>query len=402
MQEAQIGTDRRVYRYKWWVTGLHVLMGLFLVGMGLFLATGAANANRSDDLPGSVTGALLLLPAVYMLALAFRSHIVLEGERITVRGAFRERSAERGEIEGYRTVSSRYGSFRQLILKEGRGKISIQSSFDTDDDYAAWMQDVPDLDKRDKQKLLAEIESQQDLGATPEERFGALKRAKYVAIGITAAAIAAAGGLNMGAKPWIEPCALATMAAPLWAIWMCTRQPLLFSLLKKKADPRGEMFLVLIAAGLGLLIRTREVHLLRPQSLLAVMILVGLVLAGACWGPVSRGAGPRAFIAAVIFAGMLAYGGVAVANTFFDHAQSKIYSAAVLGGHIQQGKTTTYYLRLSPWGPVQAEDDVSVAESVYSAAHIGDQVCLSLSPGWLKAAWFRVVPCEEPAAGAVR
>jgi hypothetical protein len=381
---------------------LYACVGLGFAGAGLAILLTSSHSDRSSGDAGALIGAIFLIPAVYMVSLALRSRVMLEGERITVRGAFRERSAERGEIEGYRTVSSQYGSFRQLKLKEGRGKITIQSSFNTDDDYEAWMQDVPDLDERDKKQLLAEIESQPELGATPEERLGALKRAKYVAIGVTAVAVAAAAGLNFAGAKWVEPCALATMLAPVVAIWMCTRQPLLYSLLKKKADPRGEMFFVFMVAGIGLLMRMREVELLRPQSLLAAMILVGLVLAGACWGPVSRGAGPRAFIAAVIFAGMLAYGGVAVSDVFFDHAKPTAYTASVVGGHVSSGKTTTYYLRLTPWGPVQTEDDVSVAESVYSAAHIGDQVCLSLSPGWLKAAWFRVVPCEEPTAGAVQ
>ena len=401
MQAAQSGTIRREYGNKLLAVYAAIAACIALGAFVLFLAIGLQTERQSDPLM-LLMGVGLALVAIYVVVLALRSRLVLDGERIAVRGAFRERSAERSQIEGYRTIRTRGGDIRQLVLKEGRGTIDIDTNFDTDDDYNAWMQDVPDLDERDKQQLLAEIESRQDLGATPEERLGALAQAKQIAVGLTVAAGAAVAGLNFGSKGWIVCCALMAMLAPLVAAWLCIQQPLLYAFLKKKADPRAETFFVLMVSGLGLLIRMREVHMVSLQPLLIGMILVGLLIAALFYWPATQSAGRASVISVLIFAGMYAYGAVAVADVFLDRAKSVVYSASVVGSHVQRGKSTTYYLRLSPWGPVEDEDDVSVAESIYSSAHIGDQVCLNLSPGWLKAAWFRVVPCDEPGSGTVQ
>ena len=70
------------------------------------LATGflAVSRHGSDIIPAALVAAFLLALAAYFFGVALRSRLVIEGTRIEVRGAFRERSADLGEIEGFRTV----------------------------------------------------------------------------------------------------------------------------------------------------------------------------------------------------------------------------------------------------------------------------------------------------------
>ncbi len=188
MQESNIGP--REYRMRGWQRWLYIVLGLFLAGIGI-LAWYATHAESGKT--AAVPIALALLPAClggYLLALVIRSRLIIDGSHIEVRGALREQSAELNDVEGYRTISTRNGSFWRLQLKQGRGSIQIQKWFDCDD-LRAWLQQLTDLDERDRNTLLEEIKQAQDLGTTPDERLNALKQANHFNIALTSVAIAA-------------------------------------------------------------------------------------------------------------------------------------------------------------------------------------------------------------------
>lgn len=387
---------KRVYRYKWWRKCLCGLFGtLFTVGGLSALFTGLAH---SGDLHRTWLTFLLLPIGAYVLSLGFRSRIVIDGSRIEVYGAIRTRSVDLSEIEGFRTLQSRYGSFRQLILKNGLGPISIKSNFNTDDDYRAWMRQIPDLDQRDRQALLAEIEQQQDLGATPEERLGALKVAKRNATALVVIAAAAAVGLNFGAKSWpetwIETCAIVLILAPFAAAFLCLRTPLLYTAFKRRSDPRGEASYTLIISSLGMIFSMSEPHFVTVEPLMGLTVLMAFALLVVLFGPARKSGNRGALLALVAFAGLYGWGAIAAVDVLFDDSQGVVYAAQVVGEHVSRGRSTTYYLRLEPWGPVQAVEDVSVLSSVYDATSLGNTVCPELHPGWLHAPWFRVRACS--------
>jgi hypothetical protein len=109
-------------------------------------------------------------------------------------------------------------------------------------------------------------------------------------------------------------------------------------------------------------------------------------------------AGSRgAWVALLMFAGLYGYGLIAGTDVVFDNSPADNYETAVVGGHVSHGRSTTYYLRLAPWGPVAYEDDVSVSYTVYHHAHLGESVCATLHKGSLRAPWFRVTNCEDQA-----
>src|SRR5580658_9363036 len=174
---GQLPGQRHVYRFKLWLIALICFLALLIGGSGVMLLR-QANTQPHDAASLMLIALFPIAMGAYLLLRGLRSRIVLEGTRIEVRGAFIEKSADRSEIEGFRTISSRNGSYTRLMLKEGRGSITISKSFDTDDFYREFFQKIPDLDERDRQALLDEISQQQDLGATPEERLAALSSAK--------------------------------------------------------------------------------------------------------------------------------------------------------------------------------------------------------------------------------
>src|SRR5579859_3307941 len=53
---------------------------------------------------------------VYLIALAQRSRVIIEGNHIEIRGAFTDRTADLNEIQGSRTISTRNGHYTQIYL----------------------------------------------------------------------------------------------------------------------------------------------------------------------------------------------------------------------------------------------------------------------------------------------
>jgi hypothetical protein len=387
-----IDTGRREYRMRGWQRGFYLVLGLAINGIGIW---GAWAVSKQTHQASSVL--LILVPLVlglYLLATALRSRLVIDGTRIEVRGAFREQTADMSEVEGFRTISTRNGSFWRLKLKEGRGSITIQKWFDCDD-LRAWFQQLTDLDERDRKALLNEIEQNQELGATTEDRLAALKRAKQWNIGLTATAIAAALAFNFAGGSLRLTAALVLALVPAVVLYLLHREPLLFAVGKSKRDPRAELSIAFLAAGFGLFFGGIGVHFvsLKPLLELTVAVVLACALAFAAIG----GKGPRqqGFVVVVLmYAVFYSYGLVEAGDTLFDHVKTANYTTMVIGRHAVHGRSTTYYLDLGPWGPFDGENKFRVPLSQYRAANTGDAVCLELHPGSLHAAWYERVGCE--------
>ena len=198
---------------------------------------------------------LAILPSafgLYLIVLAIRARLVIDSSHIEVRGLFREQSAELNDIEGYRTINTRNGSFWRLQLKQGRGSIKVQKWFDCDD-LRTWRQQLTDLDERDRNTLLEEIKHAQDLGATPNERLNALKQANHLNIALSAVAIAAAvvfffyqGQVRLAA-------AIILALVPAMVLYLMHKEPLLYTVGKPKRDPRTDLTIAILVSGIGLM-----------------------------------------------------------------------------------------------------------------------------------------------------
>jgi hypothetical protein len=387
---------RHEYRYKAWLIVLMSFVALLVGGTGVF-AFAEISTKTHNLVPGSLFAILPIGLAAYFLLLGLRSRLVIQGSQIEVRGAFNEKSANLSEIEGYRTISSRNGSYKQLILKEGRGSITISNAFSADDAYRAFFQKIPDLDARDRDTILSEISQQQDLGATPEERLGALSRAKTIGISLMVVSILLGIAISFPTlglgQSMIRLCIVLLALIPVVAAYLARSSPLLYSVFKNKKDPRAEVSFIPAIAGFAFIIHTSGAHFVVWQPLLVTMLVVGLAMIALYFSAINGGA--RGALALLFFAGLYAYGLTEVADTAFDNSPAVPYTTTIIGGHVSHGKSTTYYLRLAPWGPIGYPDDVSVSSRIYRNAHTGDTVCLALHDGSLKAPWFRVNPCDD-------
>jgi len=388
---------RREYTMKAWKKILFLLLGILLtLGGWLVSSTGGLGRDRTASL---ISAGFFLAGGIYMLARAYRSRLILDGSRIDVRGAFTERSADLGEIEGLRTIQTRNGSYKRLQLRNGARAITLFNDFDTDDDFRRWIAQVPDLDLADREALLDEIKQDQQLGATPDERLAALATAKTIAVFLTIVTAVLAVAVNVTDDPLRLLTAVLLAIAPAAVLLLVWRSPMLYAVFKRKKDPRAELVFVLFIASFGFLIVNRGVHLVSVKPLAPEMIALGLL----CFAPVLVQKGDSASaisrgIALFFFAGLYGYAVSVAADTQYDHGQISPYRATVLGKYESHGRSTSYTLKLGPWGPFEGENRLGVSARAYGHTDIGDTVCLDLHPGSLHAAWFEQVNCASQPA----
>lgn len=388
-------TTHHEYQMKSWQKMIFFILGTAGVAGALFLGYLSMH-SAGNPLPVVLT-TLLAAFGLYLLASATRSRLILDGSRIELHGAIREQSADLSEIEGYRTVSTRNGKFTKLYLKEGRGTMTMPNSFATDEAFSSWFRRIPDLDQRDRDALLAQISHQQDLGSTPEERLSTLSQAKTTSIFALVVACAAAVAANWGPPILQLPFAAALVLVPVALALLIQRSPLLYAVFKRRSDPRAELSYALIAASFGLLIRARGVHLVSLQSVAWVIGLLALAYVAAFFRSTIESSSPVGSSVALLFFGALfSYGVTTVADTLGDNSRVRSYTVQVTGKHSTTGRSTSYYLELEPWGPVQGPSNLGVSRAVYDQFAAGDEVCLGLHQGRLHAQWYSQIPCYAP------
>jgi len=390
----QAGTLRRVYRYKVWREAFFLIVVVAFGVGGLAISSQNGNSFSQSLL---ILYALFLAFAIYLLVLASRSYLEIDGNRIEVRRDFSLHSATLSEIEGFRSVHTRNGYYQDLILKDGRGTIDISEDYDTDSEFRSWFQQIPDLDKRDHDAIIAEIEKQTDLGSTPQERLGSLKAAWQIAAALMGIEALAAVGLNFAPVAWHELSVALLVLAPFTAAYLCWRSPLLYAVFRRRSDPRADFGYALMIAGFGLCFFTSELHFVSIDPLLPGMGLMVLAVAFTYYQPARNGGRHGAFLGVLCLAAIYAYGAVAVTDIVFDRSAPTQYSTRVLESETLRGRygSTSYRVRLAPWGPYEEEEEIGFSSSeFYPNVDGGGTVCFNLSRGWLTAPWFRVADCD--------
>ncbi len=92
----------------------------------------------------------------------------------------------------------------------------------------------------------------------------------------------------------------------------------------------------------------------------------------------------------VLFCAIYGYSAVISLNGILDTTTPSIYKALVMEKRVSKGKHTSYYLKLSPWGPRKDEQEVDVGKSVYDSRETGDRADVVVRNGRLGIPWFYV------------
>ena len=387
----RIAAIRREYRLKSVQRLLFILIGGATATAGVFFVSRAV--HPADSIAGMLGSIFLVGLGLYFLVYALFSGMVIDGTHIEVHSVFQHKSADLSEIEGYRTITSDETSYWQLVLKDGRGKINITRSFVTDDDFRIWLQQIPDLDQRDRDDLLAAISQNAELGASPEERLTAVKEARILNIAAIILAITAVAGLHFATEPFRLPSAVALALIPVAVFSGMLRSPLLYAIFKNKADPRAEMGILLMIAGFGLAFIAKNVVFVSLKPLFPFIVPVAVVYLAAFLAVSRKHVSQASFLVGLLFVSAAYSFGLVVATDTLVNPTSSTYSVSVTGKHTNNDESTTYSLSLAPWGPFDDFNEIRVPASVYSATDVGDKICLGLHPGRLQVPWYQLTDC---------
>lgn len=239
------------------------------------------------------------------------------------------------------------------------------------------------------------------------ETSNALKRAKAWAITLSIiVAILSIPVLYVSYAP-LYTSSLALLALfPLLGIVLIHRLPLLFTVFKRKTDPRADIGFVAFWPGMGMALSLQTgndpTHLVNAFQLtfwaLVVLLCYGAALFRTAWEHPSRWG---VLAGVLLLGGIYSIGLINAADTVPDRSAPVSYRTRITRMYETHGRHASSYLRLAPWGPVAYPDDVAVPVRVYRQVNVGALVCIGLYPGFLHAPWYTLTLCpDHPSAPA--
>jgi hypothetical protein len=339
----------------------------------------------------SVIGIGMGIFFLYGLVETARWHFVIEPAGLRQAGAFQTKTLAFEDIKGFR----RDDKYLSVYSKTpGRPKLKVGHTTERYDELTAWLAaHFPDLNQADTEAQLTTALTREDLGRTPEERQLQLEQARRTALVLNVAGGLAAAWLLLHPQPY-QWAVAAGLLVPLLAAGALWWHQGTLQLAEAKNSPYPSVLVALGAPALVLVLRTLfdvefvdygQVWPLVAQLGLAYGLLLALGARSWLFG---RGTALNTGPTLLVLAFLYGYGAGTMFDTAFDEAPGRRYPAQVLSKHLSRGKTTTYYLHLTPWGPIHTAQDVTVDAGLYDYVEPGSPVHVYLYPGRLGAAWF--------------
>lgn len=355
-----------------------------------------AGLGQADGHPIVTLPLALVCLALAGLILASMSQwaTVLYPDRIEARSLFRTSYMRKAEIAGYRPRQPRYGPpIRRLVSRLSSAKPLSIYVFRRDAAFDAWFDGIPDLDEADLQAASARLLEDPALGSTRAQREARLALLKRIAIGFSILTA------MLGAAVWFVPeppkvAVLALMLVPpstLLLVWWSKGG---IGLVPTKADPRPNIILGLFAA-FPLILRAIQIQTLDGPALVMGCVGVTAAMLGGLWALTPK---PVKEVSALIYPAVLslAYGwsSVILINQIGDTGKPRVTQAIVIDKWVHHGRSTSWNLKVAPWGPVRNAEVLGVQPNLYNALQRGDLVCMNLYPGALGMGWYVPHLCE--------
>ena len=380
---------------KWLVS----VLGLVMVSSSLVGAIFFWLNNESRT-----AGGLAMLMAVcavfasmglYLLAVAVFYRVILQADSIEVFEIYRRRYLPRLEIEGRAHFIYGQGmSAWVLVPKPGfGGKIKLSTLLKTDKAFLTWIHSLPDLDL--EKKRTAERERSQAVASIKEQGVAELTL-RRVATGLTVAAYA----LGFGSFLLSDPDHVLTwslLALPWVGILLVAKFAPFYRFGGPRNSPLPDLTLALIGPGLFLALGAlRSIAPVGWEGPLLISVLGSFMLVGAAfWRDpwLQKHHGTTVLLALICCS--YGYGAGMQVNALLDRSTPKSYRVIVTAKHVSHGRSTSYHLRLAPWGPEVNGQDLMVSRSTYAGIKQGDTVCMVLRSGAMGVAWSKLARCDS-------
>jgi hypothetical protein len=369
-------------------------LGMFLLWLALFMPFFLENKGVALLLTPLALGLAALIG--YVLLDTLRGRLQVYADRLVQIGPFRRKELLFTNLKGFR-ATEQYTSIYAIEGTPRRLKISLY--LDNYQEFLQWLyQHAPDLDLLEAAEEKSTILENTDFGRTPQERERRLKEVSKVCTILNGAGFLT--GLWLLVFPVYYDVAIAVgLLFPLLLILVVYFYRGLITLNDRKSRIYPSLTLAIIMPSLGLALRALlDISLLAYSPLIPAILGFTLIPLLLILGGVEKTSYTKKadYAILVIFAGLFSaygWGAAVMVNCLYDTASpATLYEAEVLEKRSSGGKRTTYYLKLSAWGPRTEPEDVTVDRELYGETTPGDVMQVWMKPGLLQAPWYVVKP----------
>jgi hypothetical protein len=366
----------------------------------IYFGTGHEMTSVRSQLALVVLSFLFLLLGIYLITAVLTSRLIFGPDFIEVKDFLSSKLLRRSDIAGYRILPTQYISTLVFQPKAAElKKLKIPLYFRTDQAFREWFIDIPNLDHEELGQSMAELEAviardTPGIDATEERIAAAYRTVKTLNW--------AAGIASVWTWIYPNPYPLAMLAAgvfPLIAIILLARSHGIYQIEGRRNDARPSLAGIFIFPSCALAYRAiQDLHFLQWKPLLfATLALAAVVTIFLAQSDPHFHNRAIAAVSMFFLGSMYCYGAVAHFDVLADRSVPITYQTQVLGKHADNGRTTTYYLQVAPWGPRQHSDEIEVSRTLYAAISPGQSVSIRLYPGALHIPWFALSRITAPA-----
>ncbi|HMG88983.1 MAG TPA: hypothetical protein VK589_02950 [Chryseolinea sp.] len=338
------------------------------------------------------TSIVITLWFVYMFLDSVSYRFAIKDGKFTYRSLLLRRSIDFDDVRGYR-IDDNY------IRVEPKGRLSKEIKL------SKYTQDAGEimeflrthfeaLDHTDAAKEQADILSNNEYGITEESRLSRLKQAKIVARVVNATGIGICLWLFLKPVPY-DMALYSGVAFPFLVLGVLMHFRGLIKLDEKKGSKYPSVTYGYILACCGLVIRVLDFELVDYLNLwiysiipaLGMLLLFRMAVGKVVLEKFLDYVSIFSLAAILVFYSVCGY---TVLNCLPDQSKPAHFTAKVLEKTVSKGKTTTYYILLTPWGPRTESKKVSITRSEYDRAEVGEEVQIFLKSGLLNLPWFYI------------
>jgi hypothetical protein len=341
-------------------------------------------------------GVMLEFLAFYLYRETMKMLLTIDDHSLTIQRSFSSRSILLADIEGYRRGDK---NRLYLVLKSGGQDFLVPDPLQKNEELLEWIKEkYTDLDARRFEEETKSILENDQYGGTPEERETRLKGARQVArVGIGVSFVLFLLMIFLP-KPTDEDLMIVLFVIPLAGIYGLWYFKGLLRLSVKKGSAYPSAFfplcLPVFAGWISVLTAYRLYPI--PASAWQTIVIMAVILAAVCIlaGKEALAAEKNrvlGYVFILLLAGIYSYNLLIFSNCNYDKSAAEKYRVQVTDKTVSRGKSTTYFLHLSPWGTYTNGEKESVPSSFYYGVGMNDSVSVYLKPGKWNIPWYRVV-----------
>ncbi|MBI3438563.1 MAG: hypothetical protein HY054_07950 [Proteobacteria bacterium] len=329
----------------------------------------------------------------------FGGRTVLSPQAVEVtRGGQTQRYAK-NVIRGFRTGRARYVTvFTLEILNEAK-PIKFNVPHRQEGAVRAMLEGAPDLDALDLRAAEEAIRKDDAFGSSPDERWQTLQSEKRTTLILNCVMAAIAAWGLIFPRPY-EVSVIACAGGAVAAVALSFVKRGRWYLIPRRNDPHPSLMIGLLSLVAAVALRALiDLSLLDWAVFLAASCAIGIALTVcvlAMFGELKLSRWP-----AVLLGVAFACGVVAQADARLDTSVPQIFEPKIVSMYVSHGRSTSYHVTLSAWGPETGDNAHDVPEELFNQLSIQSSACVSIYPGALRMRWYVITPaCSSGVSNA--